>query len=438
MATRTLTRIRKHLDVNERTPYVQPLVWVETPDTEDTILSMAPPVHVLETMVRPKPRRAPLVFGGLGVAAMLALGTAWAVGRSRQSTDNAQIEGRITHVAPRVGGQVIRVHVQDNQLVEVNQLLIELDHRDLDARLEAARADLAAARAGHAAAQAQLALTEKTVSANRRQASGGVAQASAGVVTSGANIAQARADVSAARARLGQTQLDFDRATVLAEKASISTAELDARRSVNEQAAAGLAQAHARLAAARASTAGARGALAVAEGRELVAASGDEQMAMANAALDAAAAKVAQAEAAARLAELAASYTYVRAPSRGVVSRRTVEVGQLATPERPLLALVSPDDLWVVANFKEDQIGEMKLGARAHIRVDAFGRRELAGHVESVASASGARFALLPPDNASGNFTKVVQRVPVLIRIDDARGLTLRPGLSAVATVETR
>jgi membrane fusion protein (multidrug efflux system) len=159
---------------------------------------------------------------------------------------------------------------------------------------------------------------------------------------------------------------------------------------------------------------------------------------MARATVDSAAAKVAQAEAAAKLAELAASYTYVRAPSRGVVSRRAVEVGQLATPERPLLALVSPDDLWVVANFKEDQIGEMKLGARARIRVDAFGRQELPGHVESVASASGARFALLPPDNASGNFTKVVQRVPVLIRIDDARGLTLRPGLSAVAVVETR
>jgi membrane fusion protein, multidrug efflux system len=378
------------------------------------------------------------VLGGLAVAAAAAVGVGWVAGRSHESTDNAQIEGRITHVAPRVVGQVIRVHVQDNQLVEPGQLLVELDHGDLDAKLEAVRADLAAARAAHESAEAQLLLTLKTVEANQRQASGGVRQASAGVITSGANIAQARADVASARARFNQSELDLDRSLVLQKSASVSEAEVDQRRTANDQASAGLEQALARLSAARASTAGAKGALAMAEGRELVAASGEEQIAMAKAAVGAATAKVAQAEAAAKLAELAASYTYVRAPGRGVVSRRVVEVGQLATPERPLLALVSPDDLWVVANFKEDQIAEMKPGARAHVRIDAFGRKELSGHVESLASASGARFALLPPDNASGNFTKVVQRVPVLIRIDDARGLVLRPGLSAVATVETR
>jgi membrane fusion protein (multidrug efflux system) len=138
------------------------------------------------------------------------------------------------------------------------------------------------------------------------------------------------------------------------------------------------------------------------------------------------------------MAELNESYTRIKAPSRGVVSRRSVEPGQMISAERPLLALVPPDDVWVVANFKEDQLAEMKPGQSVTVRVDAYGRRDFPGHVESLASASGARFALLPPDNASGNFVKVVQRVPVLVRLDGAPVVPLRPGMSAYVTVSTR
>jgi membrane fusion protein (multidrug efflux system) len=120
-----------------------------------------------------------------------------------------------------------------------------------------------------------------------------------------------------------------------------------------------------------------------------------------------------------------------------VVSRRTVEQGQLVGPDRPMLALVPLQDIWVVANFKEDQIGEMKAGQKATVRVDTYGRHDFQGHVESLAGASGARFALLPPDNASGNFVKVVQRVPVLVRLDRVPDVPLRPGMSAVVTVRT-
>ncbi|MFP2912612.1 HlyD family secretion protein, partial [Pyxidicoccus sp. 3LFB2] len=163
------------------------------------------------------------------------------------------------------------------------------------------------------------------------------------------------------------------------------------------------------------------------------------QVQAAQAAVKLADAKLKQAQAALKLAELAVSYTQVRAPVAGVVSRRTVEVGQVVGPERPLMALVPQDDLWVVANFKEDQVGEMKPGQPVELTVDAFGGREFKGHVDSLAGASGARFALLPPDNASGNFVKVVQRIPVLIRFDgEAKDALLRPGMSAEVTVDTR
>jgi len=121
----------------------------------------------------------------------------------------------------------------------------------------------------------------------------------------------------------------------------------------------------------------------------------------------------------------------------GVVSRRTVEHGQLVSPDRPMMALVPLQDVWVVANFKEDQIGEMRPGQKVTVHVDTYGRRDFPGHVESLAGASGARFALLPPDNASGNFVKVVQRVPVLVRLDRTSDVPLRPGMSATVTVRT-
>jgi membrane fusion protein (multidrug efflux system) len=148
-------------------------------------------------------------------------------------------------------------------------------------------------------------------------------------------------------------------------------------------------------------------------------------------------AHAAQAAAALHLAELALSYTTVRAPRAGVVSRRSVEDGQVVSPERPLLAIVPRDDVWIVANFKEDQLADMRPGQVADIRFDTFGRRDFTGHVESVAGATGARFALLPPDNATGNYVKVVQRVPVLIRLDAAASVELRPGMSADITVHT-
>ena len=154
-------------------------------------------------------------------------------------------------------------------------------------------------------------------------------------------------------------------------------------------------------------------------------------------AVQSAKARVDQAQASYDLAALNRSYADVRAPVDGVVSRRTVEQGQLVAPERPMMAIVPLQDVWVVANFKEDQIGRMKPGQAANVEVDTYGRQKFQGQVESLAGASGARFALLPPDNASGNFVKVVQRVPVLIRLQGTPGVPFRPGMSATVTVRT-
>ncbi|MEO8876727.1 MAG: HlyD family secretion protein, partial [Polyangiaceae bacterium] len=149
-------------------------------------------------------------------------------------------------------------------------------------------------------------------------------------------------------------------------------------------------------------------------------------------------ARVKQSDAAMRTAELNLSYTEIKAPRKGQIARRTVEVGQAVSPERPLLAIIPLDDTWIVANYKEDQLADMRTGQPVDMKIDAFGSRHFKGHVDSLSGGTGARFSLLPPDNASGNFIKVVQRVPVLIKIDGDPGVALRPGMSVSTTVDTR
>ena len=382
-------------------------------------------------------RRSTQVFAGLvGLALVGALG-AWVLGRNKESTDDAQVEGRVVSISPRVSGQVERVLVTDNQSVKQGDLLLQLDLRDLDAKLASARADLESARAGLASAQVNLKLTQLNADASLRQARGGLTQASSSVQATRSTLAQARAAVDSAEAADRLAQSDWVRAQELARAEAIARADLDARRARSEQARADLDQARARLASTEANLTSSGGGLITAQGRLAAAETAPDQVKAAEVAVQAAQARVDQAQAAYDLAALNRSYGEVRAPVDGVVSRRTVEQGQLVSPDRPMLALVPLQDVWVVANFKEDQIGDMRPGQKATVRVDTYGRRDFQGHVESLAGASGARFALLPPDNASGNFVKVVQRVPVLVRLDRPPEVPLRPGMSAVVTVRT-
>ena len=386
----------------------------------------------------PRKKRAPVVLASLLGLALVIGGTAWFVTRNQESTDDAQVEGHIMSVAARIPGQVERVLVVDNQLIEAGAVLVEIEKSELKARLEAATADSQSARASLQLAEAQLALTEKNTNANLRQARGGLSQAASGVVSSKAVMDQATADLTAADSRLKLAVVERDRVKDLFDRGSVSRAELDARQTAFEQAQAGSEQARARLESTKAGIEGGYAGIEQAAGRLAAAQTGPEQVDAAHASVELARARLGQAQAAQHLAELNLSYATVRAPARGVVSRRNVEVGNFVSPDRPLMAVVALDDLWIVANFKEDQLRVMQPGMRAVITVDTFGHHKLGGHIESLAAGTGARFALLPPDNASGNFVKVVQRVPVLLRLDDRAGLELRPGMSADVTVHLR
>ena len=400
-----------------------------------TAISMAPPAAQLPVTRR---KRTAFLIAGLGAAAVLVSATWYLVHLGRESTDDAQVEGRVMSVSARVPGQVLRVRVDDNQVVEAGDVLVELDPADYAAKLDAARADLAAARAAADGARSALALTEKAAPANLVQAQGGLIAASFSLTSAEAEIEQARSDLAAADSRQSLAELNLKRARALVESNVLPAADLDQRQTEFDAANAQYQRERARVAAALASRAGSGGGVVLAKGKLSAAQTAAEQVASARAALALAEAKALQAEAALKLAELNLSYATVRAPRRGVVSRRSVEQGQTVGPERSLLAIVPLDDVWVVANFKEDQLAEMRAGQRTTVRLDTYGRREFHGHVESIAGATGARFALLPPDNATGNFVKVVQRVPVLIRLDGSAGAELRPGMSADVTVRTR
>jgi membrane fusion protein (multidrug efflux system) len=384
----------------------------------------------------PRPGRAKFVFAGLIAAALLAGSLWYALSRGRETTDDAFVEGRVIAVAARVPGQVKKVLITDNQEVNEGDVLVELDPADLEARRDAAEADAMSAHAQLASAQAQLSLTEKNATANLTQAQGGLGQATSGVDASRAQLEQAKADAAATDARMALAKSEFERAKSL-YPGVITKAEFDGRQAAFDQAAAAVRQVQARLNSTQASIEGSVGGVTLAKGRILAAQTGPELVATAKAAVGLAEARVKQAEAAFTLARLNLSYAVIRAPSRGVISRRSVEVGQLVSPERPLMAIVPLHDVWVVANFKEDQLRDMKPGAKARISVDAFPGAALAAHVDSLAGGTGSRFALLPPDNASGNFVKVVQRVPVLLRFDEAPKVALRPGMSAYVVVTT-
>jgi membrane fusion protein, multidrug efflux system len=384
---------------------------------------------------RPK---AKLVLAGLAVVLSSAGATVWLAGRGKESTDDAFVEAHVASVAARIQGQVVRVNVKDNQLVDVGTVLVEVDDRDAKVRLVTAEADLLSAKANLAAAETQLTLTEKNVDANLRQAKGGVVQASALAGSSRATIEQAKADVEVAESRRALAEVELRRTEKLHSDGAVPQADLDARKALFDQAAAAVAQARAREQNAVVGITNAAGSIETAHGRLVAAQAGPEQVEAARAVVAVAKARVAQAEAAVEQAQLNLSYTQVKAQVRGVVSRRSVEVGQTVDPSRPLMAITALDDVWVVANYKEDQIAGIREGQPVTIKVDAFHGRTLNGHVDSLSGGSGARFSLLPPDNASGNFTKVVQRIPVLIRIDERPSdITLRPGMSTYVTVKT-
>jgi len=355
----------------------------------------------------------------------------------KEKTDDAQVEAHVSNVSPRVAGQVKRVLVVDNQDVKPGDVLVELDDRDQQVKLVSARADLAATSAQLRMAQTQLALTEKTAKANLEVAQGAIAQAAAVTGSTAAQIDQAKADIAAAQSRKQLTKIERERTERLRATGATTQAEIDARVAADTEADAALAQTQARLASALANRSNSSGTEVSARGRLLAAQTIEEQVESARAQVALAEARVAQTQAAVERAALELEYTKVKAEIAGTVTKRAVEPGQLVSPDRMLMAIVDLSDPWVVANLKETQLANIKPGQAVDIDVDTFGTK-LAGHVDSVAAGTGARFSLLPPENATGNFIKVTQRVPVKIKFDGRASHLLRPGMSVDVVIHTR
>jgi membrane fusion protein (multidrug efflux system) len=386
-----------------------------------------------------KRRRAPLVAGGLVLAAAAVASVLYVTRLGKEKTDDAQVEAHVSSVAAQIAGQVKRVAVVDNQEVKAGDVLVELDDRDQQAKLAAARADLGEAAAQLRLAETQLALTDKTSRANLTVAEGAIAQAAAVTGNTAAQIDQAKADVAAAESRKQLTRLERDRAERLRKLGAAPQSEIDEKIAADTAADAALAQAQARLASALANRSNSSGTEASARGRLIAAQTIEEQVAAARAQVDLMKSRVDQRQAAVDRAALELEHTKVHAAFAGTVTKRAVEPGQLVSPDRMLMAIVDLSDTWVVANFKETQLAEIKDGQhqRAEIEIDAFDGT-LTGHVDSIAAGTGSRFSLLPPENASGNFIKVTQRVPIKIKIDDRSGRVLRPGMSAEVVIHTR
>lgn len=343
--------------------------------------------------------RRNLILGSVVVAVLLVSWWgfgAWSESRSREGTEDAQVDGRIIPVLNKVAGYVARVNVRENQEVHRGDTLLVIDDDELRVRLAQADADLAAARA---------------------LLGGGsiVGQATAAIEVSSRQQSALEAQLEAARANARRARADFARIEGLAAKQIVSRQALDAAQAAVEAADANVTSLERQVSAAGAGVSSAEAGVRLAQAR-----------------YDAA-------RAARDNAALQLSYAAVLAPVDGAVSRKTADVGQLLQPGQPILSIVAADSVWVTANFKETQVAVMHPGQDVDMTVDAYPDCHAHGKLESISSATGARFALIPPDNATGNFTKVVQRVPVRIQVTAGCGddHPLRPGMSVEAVVHT-
>lgn len=519
---------------------------IPAPETEiavptDVKTDAATELQVPLPAATPK-KKAPkaLIFVVLGVGAIAAGNFGyhyWQYASTHQETENATVAGHIHQVSSRINGTVGEVLVEDNQQIKPGQLLIKLDPRDYQVKVQQAQAALENARRQAEAAQANISLAAQTSQGKTAQAQGDissanaaistaeaaireaqqgvpaaeatvaeaqagvpaaqakVAQAEAGIPQAQAKVAEAEAGIAAAQAQLVQaqanlvkTQADYQRYADLQKQGAIASQQLDSAKAaydvaqgqttaaqqgiaqakarlaqakegvVTAQAAVaqaqegvkqaqaqvaraqvGVASAQAKVALAQEGIASAQAKLATSKGGLQQAEATGEQTKVSRSQYDAAKAAIAQSEASVKDAQLQLSYTNITAPAAGQIGRKSVEVGQRVQSGTPLMAIVS-NDLWVTANFKETQLANMKPGQKVEIKLDAFGGRKFEGHLDSFSPASGAQFSLLPPDNATGNFTKVVQRIPVKVVFEpeSIKGYESRiaPGMSATVNVE--
>jgi membrane fusion protein, multidrug efflux system len=388
----------------------------------------------------PRSRRRGILVVGAVLVVLIAIGVWWRSTYS-EDTDDAQVNGHLIQVSSRIAGHVIHVDVEENQVVKAGDPIAELDPKDFEVAVENADAALASAKAAAAAARVTVPITSINTGSNLRSANADVTGAHASVEQAEQQLSAARANVVQAEANNTKAQADLARYRPLVAKDVISKQQFDAA-----VAAADAAQAN--LAAAQASTQGAQDAVRVAHERESqaqaqlkYAETAPQQVAAQDARAKQAEAQVEQAQAQLDQAKLNLGYTKIIAPEPGIITRKSVEVDQNVAAGQNLMTLVSLQGLWVTANFKETQLRHMTAGEKVAVHVDSTGKN-YSGVVTQIGGATGSVLSLFPPENATGNYVKVVQRIPVRIDFTDLEHedphQELRPGLSVEPTVRVK
>jgi len=371
---------------------------------------------------------------------------------NRVSSDDANVDGHISAIAPKISGNVIEVAVLDNQTVKAGQVLVRIDPRDYQAAVDVAKAAILQAEGQLNAARVSVPWIADTTQSGNSVASAQLADAQTEVErarlafeqANSSDLAYARANVSSKQAGNDRAQADLARMKPLVDKAEISKLQYDAYVAAANVAASDLQAAQEKLASAQ-KDAGIRQAaldsaiskVNTAKAQVGATVANRKQVDIRTADARTAAAAVETARARLEEAELQLSYATITAPIDGTVTRKSVEVGQIVQPGQGLMTIIPLQDTWVTANFKETQLADVRPGQRAEIHIDMYGKT-IVGHVDSIAGATGSRMSLLPPENATGNFVKVVQRIPVKILVDQSDGLILRPGMNVDVTIFTK
>jgi membrane fusion protein (multidrug efflux system) len=388
----------------------------------------------------PPSRRRAIVLVVVVVLVLVAIGLWWRSTYS-EDTDDAQVNGHLIQVSSRISGQVAKVDVEENQLVKAGDVIAELDPSDYEVAVENAEAALASAQANAAAADVNVPITSINTGSNLTTADANLSGSHAGVGQAERELDAARARVTQAQANYTKAQADLERYKPLVEKDVISKQQFDAAVAAADATKAAVADA---TASEQAAEDGVRVALereAQAQAGLKYAQTGPQQVAAQSARAKQAQAQVAQAQAQLDQAKLNLGYTRIVAPTAGIITRKSVEVNQNLAPGQNLLTLVSLEGLWVTANFKETQLKHMAAGQDVEIKVDATGKT-YHGKVTQIGGATGSVLSLFPPENATGNYVKVVQRVPVRIDFtnlaNEDPNHELRPGLSVEPKVRVK
>jgi membrane fusion protein (multidrug efflux system) len=395
----------------------------------------------------------PIAKGAILVV-LIALAVAWYIFNGRVTTDDAQVDCHITAIAPQVPGYVVDLLINDNTSVKVGDLLVQVDPREYEAEVAQAKANLEFAEAQANSAQIQIGLTRATTSHSTSGAAHQKESDTADYLSSQAQLEQsatanlqvAQAHVAAKRATNDRAQSDLARYTPLLGTDDVSKYQFDAVDATARVAKSDLAAAEQQLSAAqqavliaRANARSAQARVSRSESQFMETKAREQQVPIAEASYKSALATVERAKAALQQAELNLAYTHITAPITGQVTQKSVDLGQYVSPGQLLFTIVPLDQVYVTANFKETQLENVAPGQKVRIHVDTY-REEFEGRVDSIAGAAGSRQALLPPQNATGNFIKVVQRIPVKILVTPNKNtnLVLRPGMNVEATIYTR